>query len=87
MATRDRIKKAAAPEEPFRKSTGRVSFPHRMSLDLTTEQYEWLKEVAWQNRESGSGFLRLIIDKLMTDETQVAKLVKPKTRRQVGTQK
>ena len=87
MATEDRIRKAVAPEEPFRKSTGRVSFPHRMSLDLTTEQYEWLKEVAWQNRESGSGFLRLIIDKLMTDETQVAKLVKPKTRRQVGTQK
>ena len=76
MATGDRIRNAPAPEEPFRKSTGRVSFPHRMSLDLTTEQYEWLKEVAWQNRESGSGFLRLVIDRLMADEGQVARLVK-----------
>ena len=78
MATGDRIRKAATPEEPFKRSTGRVSFPHRMSFDLTTEQYEWLKEVAWRNRESGSGFLRLIIDKLMADETQVARLVKGK---------
>ena len=78
MATGDRIRKGTAAEEPFKKSSGRVSFPHRMSLDITTEQYEWLKEVAWQNRESGSGFLRLIIDRLMADEAQVAKLVKKK---------
>ncbi len=78
MATGDRIRKAAAQEEPFKKSSGRVSFPHRMSLDITDEQYEWLKEVAWQNRESGSGFLRLIIDRLMADEAQVARLVKKK---------
>lgn len=78
MATGDRIRKVTAPEEPFKRSTARVSFPHRMSLDLTTEQYEWLKEVAWQNRESGSGFLRLVIDRLMADEAQVARLVKKK---------
>ena len=76
MATGDRIRKGTAPEEPFKRSTGRVSFPHRMSLDLTTEQYEWLKEVAWQNRESGSGFLRLVIDRLMADEAQVARLMR-----------
>jgi hypothetical protein len=87
MATGDGIRKETAPEAPFQKPTGRVSFPHRMSLDLTTEQYEWLKEVAWQNRESASGLLRLIIDRLMADEAQVTRLVKPKTRRQVGTQK
>jgi len=78
MATGDRIRKATAPEEPFKKSSGRVSFPHRMSLDLTTEQYEWLKEVAWQNRESAAGFLRVIIDRLMKDEAQVARLVNKK---------
>ena len=76
MATEDRIRNAPDPEEPFRKSTGRVSFPHRMSLDLTAEQYQWLKEVAWQNRESGSGFLRVIIDRLMADEAHVARLVR-----------
>jgi len=47
-----------------------------MSLDLTTEQYEWLKEAAWQNRESGSGFLRLIIDRLMADEALLVRAVK-----------
>jgi hypothetical protein len=47
-----------------------------MSLDSTTEQYEWLKEAAWRNRESTAGFLRLIIDRLMADESQVARLVK-----------
>lgn len=76
MATGDRIRKTPAPDEPFKKSSGRVSFPHRMSLDLTTEQYEWLKEAAWRNRESTAGFLRLIIDRLMADESQVARLVK-----------
>ncbi len=79
MATGDRIRKGTAPEEPFKRSSGRVSFPHRMRLDLSTEQYEWLKEIAWQNRERGSGFLRLIIDRLMTDEAQVEKLVKKKS--------
>ena len=78
MATGDRISKGTAPEAPFQKPTGRVSFPHRMSLDLTDEQYEWLKEVAWQNRESASWFLRLVIDRLMADEGQVARLVKKK---------
>ena len=78
MATGDRIRKGTTPETPFAKPTGRVSFPHRMSLDLTTEQYEWLKEISWQNRESGSGFLRLIIDRLRADEAQVARLVKGK---------
>ncbi len=78
MAAGDRIRKAAAPEEPFKKSTGRVSFPHRVSLDLTAEQYEWLKEVAWQNRESGSGFLRLVMDRLMKDEALLGRVVKKK---------
>lgn len=76
MATGDRIRKVTAPETPFQKPTGRVSFPHRISLDSTTEQYEWLKEAAWRNRESTAGFLRLIIDRLMADESQVARLVK-----------
>lgn len=78
MAAGDRIRKGTAAEEPFRRTTGRVSFPHRMSLDLTTEQYEWLKEVAWQNRESGSGFLRLVMDRLMVDEALLGRVVKGK---------
>ena len=76
MATGDRIRKVTAPETPFQKPTGRVSFPHRISLDSTTEQYEWLKEAAWRNRESGSGFLRLIMERLMADEALLGRVVK-----------
>lgn len=76
MAAGERTRKGASSEGPSRKSSGRVSFPHRMSLDITDEQYEWLKEASWQNRVSASGFLRLIIDRLMTDERQVSKLLK-----------
>ena len=43
MAKGRRIRKETVPEEPLKKSTGRVSFPHRMSLDITDVQYEWLK--------------------------------------------
>lgn len=64
MAAGDRIRKAAPPAEPFKKSDGRVSFPHRMSLDLTDEQYEWLKEMAWQNRTTASGLLRTVLGRL-----------------------
>ena len=78
MAAGDRIRKGSASETPFQKPSGRVSFPHRTSLDLTTEQYEWLREISWQNRESGSGFLRLIIDRLMTDEALLKKVVQVK---------
>lgn len=76
MAAGDRIRKAGAPAEPFRKSTGRVSYPNRTSLDLNDEQLEWLKEVAWQNRESAAGFLRLIIDQLRAHPERVERVLK-----------
>ena len=76
MAVGDRIRKTSAPGEPFKKSSGRVSFPNRTSLDLTDEQYEWLKEVAWQNRESAAGFLRLIIDQLRAHPERLERVVK-----------
>ncbi len=75
MAAGDRIRKGSTSESPFQKSSGRVSFPHRTSLDLTTEQYEWLREISWQNRESASGFLRLIIDRLKTDDALLKKVL------------
>lgn len=76
MAAGDRIRKTGAPGEPFKKSSGRVSFPNRTSLDLNDEQYEWLKEVAWQNRESAAGFLRLIIDQLRAHPEMLGRVLK-----------
>lgn len=78
MATGDRIRKQSVPEAPFKKTTGRVSFPRRSTLDLTDEQHEWLKEMAWQNRESVLGLLRAIIDGLMADEVQLKRIIKKK---------
>ena len=76
MAAGDRIRKAGAPSEPFKKSTGRVSFPNRTSLDLNDEQLEWLKETAWQNRESAAGFLRLVIDQLREHPERLERVLK-----------
>lgn len=76
MAAGDRIRKQGTQGEPFKKSTGRVSFPNRTSLDLNDEQYEWLKEVAWQNRESVAGFLRLIIDQLRDHPGKLERVLK-----------
>lgn len=67
MAVGDRIRKATVSAEPFRKSDGRVSYPARTSLDLTPQQYAWLKEESWKNRESAAGLLRLMIDRCMAD--------------------
>lgn len=76
MAAGDRIRKANTQTEPFKKSTGRVSYPNRTSLDLNDEQYEWLKEVAWQNRESAAGFLRLIIDQLRAHPERLERVLR-----------
>ncbi len=76
MAAGDRIKRTNTQAEPFRKSTGRVSFPNRTSLDLNDEQLEWLKEIAWQNRESVAGFLRLIIDQMRAHPEKMERVLK-----------
>lgn len=76
MAAGDRIKRTNTQAEPFKKSTGRVSFPNRTSLDLNDEQLEWLKETAWQNRESAAGFLRLIIDQLRAHPERLERVLK-----------
>lgn len=76
MAAGDRIKRTNTQSEPFKKPTGRVSFPNRTSLDLNDEQIEWLKEVAWQNRESVAGFLRLVIDQLRAHPERLERVLK-----------
>lgn len=64
--------KRLAPE-PFRRPSGRVSYPRRVTLDLDDERYEWLKETAWDCRVPGgiAGLLRATIDLLADDDTRV----------------
>lgn len=58
---------------PFRRPSGRVSYPRRVTLDLDDERYEWLKEEAWQSRTPGgiAGLLRAVID-VLRDDPQLA---------------
>lgn len=70
MGTRSTDRLLAGAErpaaEPFRRPSGRVSYPRRVTLDLDDERYEWLKEQAWQSRIPGgiAGLLRATIDLL-----------------------
>lgn len=63
------------PVMPLKKSHWRVSYPHRLSLDLNPAQYEWLKEMAWEKRESASGLLRPIIDQFMSNTSQLQRII------------
>jgi hypothetical protein len=66
---------AAQPApSPFRRPSGRASYPRRVTLDLDDERYEWLKEQAWQSRIPGgiAGLLRAVIDVLTDDDDLVA---------------
>jgi hypothetical protein len=73
MAIRDRIKQTAAKSDggggekaatAFRRPSGRAAYPHRKSLDLTTEQNTWLSDQAWQSRVTAVGLVRGALDYL-----------------------
>jgi hypothetical protein len=62
----DRIRhgQASKPAEPFRRPTGRVTYPHRMSLDLDANQYRWLRVEAHESRVSAAFLIRAVLDEL-----------------------
>lgn len=62
---------------PFRRPSGRASYPRRVTLDLDDDRYEWLKEQAWQSRVPGgiAGLLRATIDLLALDDNLVVTVV------------
>ncbi len=77
MSTGDRIRRtSAAPpgEGPFRRPSGRVSYPHRMSLDLDDAQYRWLRAEARDARVSASGLIRAVLDELREDPEACARV-------------
>lgn len=55
---------------PFKRPSGRASFPRRVTLDLDDERYEWLKEQVWQARSTGgiAGLLRAAIEAMADDD-------------------
>lgn len=62
----DRIRRGQSSKaaEPFRRPRGRVSFPHRMTLDLEAGQYRWLRLEARESRVSASALIRAVLDEL-----------------------
>lgn len=73
MSAGDRIRAAtagqgdAAPAPPFRRPSGRASYPRRVTLDLDDERYEFMRRAAWDNRVAIAELLRSSIDLLRDD--------------------
>ena len=74
---KDRITNTASGNQaptPFRRPSGRASFPRRMTLDLDTSRYDWLRHEAYEARLPAAAILRAAIDLLREDEA-LAELV------------
>ncbi len=59
-----------ASPEAFREAPKR--YPHRVTLDLTAEQYEALREEAHDGRTTITGLLRELVDGWQTTEAKKA---------------
>lgn len=71
MSAGDRIRKAqeqTAPT-PFRKPSGRASFPRRVTLDLDDERYQFMRRAAYEDHTSIAELLRAAIDLMRADES------------------
>lgn len=74
MSAGDRISRAARVASdrhtdpgPFRRPTGRVTYPHRLSVDLDPGRYEWLRRAAWEKRVAANDLIRAALDLLAND--------------------
>lgn len=72
MGVRDRINKAAGTPEgatPFRRPSGRASYPRRITLDLDEKRYQWLRAAAYEAHVPAAAILRAALDALTADST------------------
>ncbi len=70
MGVGDRISKTArvpAPADPFRRPSGRASYPRRITLDLDDARYQWLRGLAYEARVPAAALLRAALDALAAD--------------------
>ena len=77
----DRIRRAAAEPasrapSPFRRPPSRATHPHRISLDLTDDQYNRLKTDAYEARVPAAALVRAALGLLAADERLLAKAVR-----------
>lgn len=52
---------------PFKRPSGRASFPRRMTLDLDDARFDWLREQAYDARVPAATLLRAAIDLAQSD--------------------
>lgn len=72
MAMKDRIARSKSAADggvvtPFRRPSGRASFPHRVTLDLDGGQYEWLRSTAYDVRQPANTLIRAALSLLQSD--------------------
>jgi hypothetical protein len=53
---------------PFKRPSGRASYPHRLTLDLDPARFDWLRRQAYQSRLPAAALLRAAIDLLEVDD-------------------
>lgn len=78
MGVGNRISKTTrtpAPAEPFRRPTGRASYPRRITLDLDEARYQWLRAFAYEARVPAAALLRAALDVLAADPKSLAAVI------------
>lgn len=83
MSTGDRIRRTANESgggvPAFRRPSGRASYPHRTTLDMDAERYEFLRHAVWEQRTTVSELLRAVIDLFREDPSYLARAVERAT--------
>ena len=78
MALKDRIARQPASNtaaQPFRRPNGRASYPHRITLDLDRERYDWLRKQAYEGRVPAAGILRAALGLLAEHPELLAQII------------
>lgn len=60
---------------PFRKPSGRASYPRRVTLDLDDARYDFLRQAAWEHRTSIAELLRSAIQLMTEDPESMTRIV------------
>lgn len=66
----DRIRNTGKQQqntEPFKRPSGRVNFPRRMTLDLSEDQHRALRQQARISGVSASALIRAMLDRINAD--------------------
>jgi hypothetical protein len=74
-AARNGRSDGAARPAPFKRPSGRASYPHRLTLDLDPGRFDWLRRQAYEARVPAASLLRAAIDLLQIDDSLLAEAV------------